>query len=136
LLDNESAEYISEIFRALSSKERILTLETLSVRRTKLMDLAKKAGMSRSGFQNIVDDFRNARLIEHTEHRSYYTLSQKGREVLELVRKIHHTLEPTEKKYREEQLKQSIAKFGSGLSKEEILEIIEKAGKENGTKTP
>jgi predicted transcriptional regulator len=130
-LDDENAEYISEIFRALSSKERILTLETLSVGKTRLMDLARKACMSRSGFQNIVDDFRNARLIEHTEHRSYYKLSQKGKEVLKLLREFHHTLEPIEKKYREEQLKQSISKFGSGLSKEEILDIIEKAGSIN-----
>ena len=127
-MDKITAEYISSIFKALSSKERLVTLENLSKGKMKLMDLAKKAGMSRSGFQSVVNDFRNVRLIEQAEHRSYYRLSLKGKKVLEHIKKLNVELEPIEKEYREEQLEKSISKFGSGLSRKEILEIVEKVG--------
>ena len=112
-----------------------MVLETLNKGKATLMELARNSGMSRSGFQNIVDDFRNARLIEQAEHRSFYKLTPKGKEVIEFTKKFSEKLEPAEKRYREEQLKQTLSKFGSGLSKDEIMEILKDAGITDDGKT-
>lgn len=129
-LDERNVEYISEILKALSTKERIIALETLNQGKISLKDLAKKTGMSRSGFQNIVDDLRNARLIEQTEHRSYYRLSIKGAKVLDALDELNRQISPLEKDTRREQLKASIAKFGSGLTEKDIIEIFGELEKE------
>lgn len=129
-MDERNVEYISEILKALSTKERIIALETLNQGKISLKDLAKKTGMSRSGFQNIVDDLRNARLIEQTEHRSYYRLSIKGAKVLDALDELNRQISPLEKDTRREQLKASIAKFGSGLTEKDIIEIFGELEKE------
>jgi predicted transcriptional regulator len=129
-LDDTNVEYVSEILKALSTKERIISLETLSQGKISLKNLAKKTGMSRSGFQNIVDDLRNARLIEQTEHRSYYRLSTKGKKVLDLLNELSRQIAPLEKDIRREQLKASMAKFGSGLTEKDIIELFEELEKE------
>jgi predicted transcriptional regulator len=127
---DKSVDYLSEIFKALSTKERIIALETLSQGKINLKDLARKAGLSRSGFQNVLDDFRNARLIEHTEHRSYYRLSIKGKRVLGFLNELHKELSPIEEVLKKEQLKASIAKFGSGLSEQELLRLVKEVKEE------
>ena len=123
-MDDRNAEYISEIFKALSTKERIITLETLSQQKINLMDLARKVGMSRSGFQNIIDDFRDATLIEQAEHRSYYRLSLKGKKVLDIIKELYRDIYPLEKNLRKEQLRESIAKFGAGLTEKDIIGLL------------
>lgn len=129
-LDEPAHEYISQIFKALSSKERIAALETFGKGKTSLMELARTVGLSRSGFQNILDDFREARLIEQTEHRSYYSLSSKGKKVLDMLNELDRQITPLEKDIKKEQLKASITKFGSGLTQKDIMKLFEELEKE------
>lgn len=117
-------ETLSRIFNALSTKERIVALEMFDKGKMKLTDVAEVAGMSRSGFQNVIDDFRDTKLVKQAEHRSYYRLSSKGEKVLSMVEKLSGQLAPLEEKIKRQQLKASITKFGAGLTEEDIKEIF------------
>lgn len=129
-MDNSNRGELSKIFQSLSSKERIVALEAFSRGKISLTDVAKKAGMSRSGFQNVVKAFRDAGLIEQVGHRSYYSLSLKGKKVLDMLNELDRQITPLEKDFRREQLKASMAKFGSGLTENDIIELFEELEKE------
>lgn len=130
-MDEAVTEYISQIFKALSSKERVSALELFNKGELNLMEIANNVGMSRSGFQNIVNDFRNAGLIEQIGHRSFYKLTFKGKTVLDLTNRFSQEMAPIEKEYREKKIRQTISKFGAGLSREEIMKILENTGFKN-----
>lgn len=117
-------ESLSEVFKAISTKERILALEMFGKGKMRLTEVSKISGMSRSGFQSVVDEFRESELIEEAGHRSYYKLSPKGVKVLEMIRTFNSYLGPIEEQSKLRQLKASIAKFGAGLTEEDIKDIF------------
>lgn len=120
---------ISEIFRALSSKERIKALGEFSKDNIKLNTISQQIGMSRSGFQNVINDFRDCRLIKETGHRSYYKISLKGKKILETIdelTRILQKLEPQERNQRIQQLEQAFISYGSGLTREDVLDLLDK----------
>lgn len=119
---------LSKMFNVLSSEARLKALELFSERRN-LMEIAEFIGMSRSGFQKVVEAFRELGLIEHTGHRSYYKLSRKGEKISRLVKQFGDELEPIEKKIAGEKIK--VIAYRSGLTKEDIIKILEES--ENDT---
>jgi len=121
-LEVPSKQTLSVIFSALSSEERLTALELFGQKK-ELTEIAKHIGMSRSGFQKIVDAFRELGLIERSGHRSYYKLSRKGEKILEIVRGFGKQLEPIEREMAKEKIK-AVA-FGSGLTKEDIVKLLE-----------
>jgi predicted transcriptional regulator len=123
-MKKEEIEIVSQVFKALSSKERVAALGKFETGKNSLRDIAKEVGMSRTGFQNIINDFRDIKLVEQVGHRSYYKLSSKGTKVLSVVRKFGSMLSALEDQLKRTQLKISLARFGSGLSEEEIKEIF------------
>jgi len=118
---------LSQIFTVLSSESRLRALELFGEKED-LTKIAMLIKMSRSGFQKIVDQFRNLGLIERTGHRSVYRLSNKGIEILKALKDFDKKIESIKKLSNEEQLERILARFGAGLSREEILRIAEKAG--------
>lgn len=121
---------LSQTFNLLSSEARLRALELFG-QDEELSEIAKLAGMSRSGFQKVVEAFRELRLIERTGHRSYYKLSRKGEKVLKMVIDFGRRLEPIEKEIALEKIR-AVA-YGSALTKEDIIEFLEELeGKENG----
>jgi predicted transcriptional regulator len=123
-MKKEEIEIVSQVFKALSSKERVAALGKFETGKNSLLDIAKEVGMSRTGFQNIINDFRDIKLVEQVGHRSYYKLSSKGTKVLSVVRTFGSMLSALEDQLKRAQLKISLARFGSGLSEEEIKEIF------------
>lgn len=123
-LEKLDYEALSIIFNSLSTKERVMSLELFENGKMQILEISKASGMSRSGFQNIIEAFRQAGLIEQAGHRSFYKLSVKGQKVMEFVRNLNNRLLPIEEQVKKRQLKASIAKFGAGLSEEEIADIF------------
>ncbi|RLE65657.1 MAG: hypothetical protein DRJ38_03415 [Thermoprotei archaeon] len=118
---------LSRIFNILSSESRLRALELFEQSR-KLNEIAELSGMSRSGFQKVVDSFRELGIIERAGHRSRYKLSRKGRKILSLVRDFGERLEPIEKEIAMEKIKTVV--YGSGLTKEDIAKLLKELERE------
>jgi predicted transcriptional regulator len=115
-------EALCKIFDSLSSESRLEALEFFEGNK-ELTQIAKLTGMSRSGFQKVVEAFREIGVIEPAGHRSYYKLSSKGEKVLKLLRSFGEQLGPIEKEMAKEKIK-AVA-FGSGLTREDMLKILQ-----------
>jgi len=116
---------LAKIFNALSTEARLKALE-LFEQKKELNEIAKQIGMSRSGFQKIVDSFRELGVIERDGHRSVYRLSREGIELLMSVKEFATRIELIKKEITKEKIR-SIA-FGSGLKKEDLIKLIEELG--------
>jgi predicted transcriptional regulator len=113
---------LAKIFNALSSMERVHALELFGQNK-ELKEIAKLVGMSRSGFQKVVEAFRELGLVERAGHRSWYKLSRKGEKVLEMVKEFEKKMEPIEKEIAIESIKKIT--YGSGLTAEDIERLLE-----------
>jgi len=122
-------QVLGQLFSMLSSEGRLSALE-LFAQGMALSQIAARAGMSRSGFQKVVEAFRQLGMIERAGHRSSYRLSAKGQKILELVREFAKQLEPIEKEVAKEKIR--IAAYGSGLTREEIAKLAKEIGKGTG----
>ena len=124
-----SKKTVGAIFSALSSEERLTALELFKERR-QLAEIAKNISMSRSGFQKIVDAFRELGLIERSGHRSCYKLTNKGEKILGIVTDFGKQLEPLEREIVKEKIREIRAvAFGSGLTKEDVMKLLEELDK-------
>jgi len=117
---------VSQIFEVLSSEARLKSLELFGQGK-ELSEIAKNIGLSRSGFQKVVDTFRELGIIEPSGHRSYYKLSSKGEKLLHILVDLGNQIEPIEKEIAKEKIK-TVA-YGSGLTRKEIAEILQELGK-------
>jgi predicted transcriptional regulator len=117
---------LSRIFSILSSETRLEALELFEEKKD-LMEIATLARMSRSGFQKVVEAFRELGLIERAGHRSYYKLTRKGEKVLKMVRNFGDELEPIEKELTKEKIKALV--YGSGLTEEDLTALLKEIEK-------
>ena len=124
-------QVLGQLFSMLSSEGRLSALE-LFAQGMALGQIAARAGMSRSGFQKVVEAFRQLGIIERAGHRSSYRLSAKGQKILELVREFAKQLEPIEKEVAKEKIR--MATYGSGLTREEIASLLQELEKKSRTR--
>lgn len=128
---------LAKIFSALSTEQRLKALE-LFQQEVKLVKVAKFSGMSRTGFQRVLNTFRELNLIQQAGHRSLYRLTIRGRKILELVKDFGYKLESVEEemKRRKEKIERAkedirIIAFRSGLTEEDIVELLKEMKKWN-----
>ena len=119
-IDIKNKEALGELFRALSSAQRLHALE-LFAEETSLPEVASKIGMTRTGFQRTIDAFRNLGLIEEVRKRRY-KLSLKGQQILKLIVQFSVDYTKFEREFERDRLKQFI--LSSSLSLNEIKEIL------------
>jgi predicted transcriptional regulator len=127
-LDTYSREILVRTFNVLSNDKRIYALELFSQNK-ELQEITKLTEMSRSGFQKIVDAFRDFGLIESTGHRSRYRLSRKGSMILGMIREFSEKLKSAETEYEKLRVREDI--LHSPLTVKELEEIMKEL-KEKG----
>lgn len=124
-LEISNKKTLGLVFSALATEEKLRALELFGQRK-ELSQIAELVGMSRSGFQKVVDTFRKLGMIERDGHRSYYKLSHKGQRILEMAKDFSEKLKPLE----EEEAKRELEALTSVISINKIEEILEKMKEE------
>ena len=71
---------LGKIFNALSNSKKIKGLELIRQGKS-LQEIPKEIGISRTGFQNWLDDYKESGLILPSKHRAY-SVSQLGEKIL------------------------------------------------------
>jgi DNA-binding MarR family transcriptional regulator len=131
--EEESIKGLARVFQVFSTPGRIKAFKLIKEGKS-LEEIAGMIGMSRTGFQRVLDDFESLELIESAGHRSYRKLSSKGEEIFELLEDSRRKLENIEMKASKSKLL-SLAERSYGapaLSKlKEALESMEKESKES-----
>jgi hypothetical protein len=108
--NTDRRDRLAGLFRILSAPARIHALELIKEGKS-LDEIAKLIGMTRTGFQRVLNDFQSIELIEPTGHRSYRHLSVKGQKILDLLGETNAKLDKIEMEYRKSKLGGEIESF-------------------------
>lgn len=126
----EVAKEIANIGKALSHEVRIMILTRLG--ELGLSDIASLMNISFQALQQHVVVLLRLGLIKKRKSKGVYEITEEGRHVVDALRKL--TEVPRIKKkvanIKKQQLKKALVRYGSGLTKEEMIQIVEELNKE------
>jgi predicted transcriptional regulator len=129
-LEESNKQFLSRLFSAVSTETRLSALQLFNEDKD-LAEIAKLTGMSRSGFQKVVEAFRELGLIEYAGHRSRYRLSAMGKNILALLNDLGDKLEPIRSQYEKSRLTRIMIE--SPLTTEDLEKLVRSVKK---TKQP
>jgi predicted transcriptional regulator len=117
------AKDLANVFRGLSHPARIALIQQLDNK--SVAQIARENEMKLPAMQRHLENLKELKLIERKGNR--YRLTALGQSVSQLVKQFEQDLPSLKNVVKERSMKnvrQSLVKFGSGLSKQEIMRIV------------
>lgn len=130
------AECVADLCNSLSHKARVMIL--LSLGKISLASIMRKVGLSSyQALQRHIDVLIDKGLIVKTNGKGSYEPTKYGENVLSLLMKFEEVPEIRKriKAEKRKRLKVAIAKFGVGLTREDLLQVLEESQEKDEEKT-
>ena len=125
-LFTEFAESVAEICNLLSHKARVLILTSLG--KLSLSEVKEKVGLSSfQALQRHVNFLLESDLINKGVDKGVYELTEYGKHITGLFEYFKEVPEVKKRvaEGKKERLRVALAKFGSGLTKQDVTELFE-----------
>lgn len=118
-------EDLAKVFRGLGHPARIILIQRLGSK--SVSEVANEIGAKLPAMQRHINGLLELGLIEKTDGRRYKR-TDLGEEVARLVRHFGEVMPSfgnLEKEQFKKHLEQGLAKFGSGLTKQEVAKLLD-----------